>query len=126
MTDSKEEIFDTDTLLRRAYKKYGKTGRVIAGAFMRGRPPTIEAECSVNVERLIRVKGEAMTGALDGQRIIVIPASAPLDMSLPVVHAPQPGIYSHAHILDIPDEEACSKLASKSRMLSKEETLAYA
>lgn len=85
----------------------------------------IEKQCSVNVERLIRMPGEAMKGALDGQRLVKIPASAPIDLGLDVEHAPEPDVYSHAHILEIPDEETCSKLASKSTGLTKEETSAY-
>ena len=66
-----------------------------------------------------------MKGALDGQRLVKIPASAPIDLGLDVKHAPEPDVYSHAHILGIPDEETCSKLASKSIGLTKEETSAY-
>jgi hypothetical protein len=129
MARSRKEILETDDLYRRVFKNQldkKNFRRVLPGAFMRGRPPEVEKKCSVNVDRLMEEQTEPMIGALPGQRLAKLSAAVPMkELNLDVDHAPEEGVPSHAHILDIPDEEACSKLASKSVGFSKEETMAF-
>src|SRR5690606_18275147 len=114
MPNSVQEVNRSDTLLRRAFRKGGAKGnpkRVLPIVFTRR--GEIDPRCSIYIKRLIRVRGEAMADSLPGQALVVLPASAPMDLGLSVHHCPLPEAYSHGEIHDIPDEEVCSKLASK-------------